>query len=244
MDYKLGKLPAVKDKRTLKLKDYLPKKLPPIPAEVRWDKIKAPTAWGMDGNDRFGNCVICTAAHIVDCSRENEGAVNKRRISDASVISLTHTLGAEDGYVVLDRLKYWRNTGMWRTKIKAFTSVQAYDSDQVRSAINIFGHCDIGLQMPRAWQGQSLWNTGGGSDYRKGSWGGHSVPLFGYHQDPTLGLVYSLCTWGEIIFITAEALAAYCDEAYVSILPAWYAKDGKTPSGFKWAELEADLEEL
>ena len=243
MEYKLGKLPAEKDKRTLKLKDYLPKVLPPIPTECRWDRIKAPTAWGMDGNDRYGNCVIATAAHIIDCDRENEGSVNKRRISDKSVITLTHKMGAEDGYVVLERLKWWRNQGMFRTKIKAFTSVGP-DHDLIRSAINIFGHADIGLLMPRAWQGQNLWTTGGGSDYRKGSWGGHSVPLLGYYQDPTIDLVYALCTWGEIVYITAAALDAYCDERYVSILPAWLAHDGKTPSGFNMKQLQADLEEL
>jgi hypothetical protein len=238
----LGKLPAAKDNRTLKLSDYLPKKLPVLPKTIRWDAVKANDNWGMDGNDKYGNCVIVTAAHIIDSAKANESA-NLDRISDARVIKVSTEVGALNGYVILDRLKIWRNSGMWRTKILGFTQVAKRNHDLIRSAIHIFGHCDIGIWMPVAWQHAASWDIGVGPAYRKGSWGGHSVPILGYENTPK-GINYYICTWGKIIILTEAAVNSYVDEQYVSILPSWYEHDRRTPSGFRLKDLQADIAEL
>ena len=239
---KLGKLAAKEDPRNLKFAHYLPKKLPASPDRVAWQKVKKADSWGMDGNDKYGNCVIVTAAHIIDCAKAND-AKRMERISDKRVINLSTKMGALDGYVVLDRLKWWKNIGMFKTKIRAFTQVDV-KANLVKAAIHIFGHCDIGIQMPRAWQGRMTWDTGVGWEYEKSSWGGHSVPILGYSTNPAGDTLFYLCSWGSIYVLTERALTRYCDEAYVSILPAWYNRDRLTPSGFKLKELEEDLKQI
>lgn len=237
----LGKLPAKVDARTLKLVNYIPAVLPEIPQMVRWDKVKEMNAWGMDGNDQFGNCVIVTAAHIIDCARACESELMDR-VSDVEAIALSTEMGALNGYYVLDRLKWWRRRGMFGSSIAAFVALTG-DHDLIRSAINIFGHCDIGLSMPVAWQNGDVWDVGPGRAYEYGSWGGHSVPLLGYE---TRGgtIFYYACTWGHIVLITKQAIDAYCDELYASILPEWLALDNVTPSGFDMAALLKDLEAI
>lgn len=239
----LGRLPSKRDPRTLLLTTYLPRELPPLPERVRWDAVKGPDAWGMDGNDRFGNCVIVTAAHMLDSARANESK-KMRRLSDKQVVHLSAKMRALNGYTILERLKWWRNLGMWHSKILAFVKVPSMQHDYIKSAINIFGAADIGVWMPRAWDGASIWDTGTGPRYRPGGWGGHSVPILGYEPSAKHKVVYKVCTWGKIIDMTYDAVDQYVDEVWASILPAWYRHDKITPSGFDYKGLKSDLELL
>lgn len=237
----LGKLPAKEDSRNLKLAAYLPT-LPEIPESAGWHACKPCSDWGMYGNDKYGNCVVVTAAHIIDCAQVWEFG-NGKPLGEDRVVYLSNLMDALHGYYILDRLKYWRNFGMFDTKIEAFVDVDK-NHDYIRSAINIFGHADIGLLMPRAWQNTNFWDAHTSPEYDVNTWGGHSVPLLGYAKDENYGLIYYACTWGHIVEVTASAIERYCDEIYTSILPDWYAKDGITASGFNIDQLREDLAKL
>lgn len=238
----LGKLPPKQDSRTLKFINYLPKRALTYPSTVRWDTIKNQHEWGMDGNDRYGNCVIVTAAHIIDCAKANELG-HYQRIEDDDVIRLSQNWNATNGYYVLNRLKKWLNIGMFGTKIIAFCELDKQDHRDIRAAINIFGHVDVGLWMPKAWQDSEVWDTGNTADFEPGSWGGHSVPILGYHTYGTQ-IDYYACSWGKIYVITQRAMDRYCDEIYTSILPEWYAFDNITPSQFDVETLMDDIRML
>lgn len=239
---KLGKLPKKEDSRNLKLATYLGE-LPAYPEAVSWHDYKPISDWGMSGNDTYGNCVIVTAAKIIDCARANESNILER-IPDYNVVELSAAMHALDGYYILDRLKRWKNYGMWGSYINAFVDIEPIDHEYLKAAIYVFGHADIGVMMPIAWQYSTFWNVGDGPEYTKGSLGGHSIPLLGYYHNPDQGLVYYAFSWGRIIEITAKAISRYCDEAYVSILREWFASDLKTPSGFDADKLENDLRKL
>ena len=232
---KLGRMPSRRDRRTLRLGNYIPSALPVQPAEVHWEKVVPADGWGVMGNDSFGNCVICCAAHII-LSIHAAAMGDTKRISDDEVIALSRTMGALDGYNILDRLNYWRKTGMWGHKIWAFASIDPHDHEAVKLAVNEFGAVDFGVNLPIAWRDSSTWETGNGRSYRPGSWGGHSVPAVGYSAD---GL--AVVSWGEVIPMTWLAWDEYVDEAYASILPDWLAKEGVTPSGIDLPRLRADL---
>jgi hypothetical protein len=231
----LGRLPSPHDPRTLRLWDFFPKvrkedggyKIPRAanpPDERRWDaKIKE---WGVMGNDSYGNCTIVTAAHAILSWRANE-LNDSRRITDSAVIDLSRIMGATNGYNILERLKYWRKTGMWATKIWAFAMIRPQDQLQVMITVNEFGIADIGLNLPRAWQDAEIWDIGSSPAYRPGSWGGHSVPIVGYDNE----FVY-VVTWGDVQQMTWAGLKKYCDEAYAIISPEWLAGDAVSPSGF------------
>lgn len=229
----LGRLPSQHDPRTLRFAKYLLPAIPPPPDIRRWDAKLSD--WGVMGNDRFGNCVIVTAAHALLAWRTNE-LDDTKRITDSAVVELSRTMGALDGFNILERLKYWRREGMWADKIEAFAAVDQTDQTAIRHAINIFGCADIGLNMPAAWKKQTIWSTGRGPRYRPNSWGGHSVPIVGYDRENLY-----VVTWGEIQAMTWAALTAYCDEAYAIIDKNWTALDNITPSGVDLATLRADL---
>ena len=229
----LGKLPAKVDKRTLELRRYATIQLPPSPAVCHgYDKIKA---WGVAGNDQYGNCVIATAAHeILAWKGQAKNDVNQ--IADTAVIELSREMGALDGYAILDRLNYWRQKGMWADMLGAFASVASDDIETMKNAIAIFGTLDIGLAMPAAWRDSSTWDSGRGRRYHRGSWGLHSVPLVGYDDEYA-----NLVSWGEVYQITWEAVEEYSDERYALIDPSWFDPNGHTPSGYDLTTLQADL---
>ena len=229
----LGRLPSKPDPRTLRLAKYLLPEIPPPPEIRRWDtKI---SDWGTMGNDRYGNCVIVTAAHELLVWRANE-LDDTRRITDGAVIELSRDMGALDGFNILDRLKYWRKQGMWSNMLSAFAAVDPMNQRMIEHAVNLFGAADIGLNMPLAWQDDDVWDVGSGRRFKPGSWGGHSVPLVGYDKF----MVYAV-TWGTIQKISWNALSVYCDEAYALINSNWLAKDQITPVGLDFETLEVDL---
>jgi hypothetical protein len=234
--YKLGRLPSRRDRRTLRLAHYRRPRIVAPPAARLWHN--GITDWGVMGNNNYGNCVIVTAAHMLLCWRANE-LDDTKRLTDSAVIELSTTMGALDGYNILDRLNYWRQKGMWSDRLWLYAAVDPSDPDEVKAAINDFGGLDIGLNMPRAWQDKQVWDTGTGLAYRPNSWGGHSVPVVGYDADNLY-----VVTWGAIQKLTYAALATYSDEAYALVDENWLAKDGITPSAFDLPALYEQLKAI
>lgn len=229
----LGKLPRRIDERTLNLLEYIEPSFKNPPVSRRWDEGQ--DDWGVMGNDRYGNCVIPTAAHMDMVWRMNE-LDDSSRPSDQEVIDLSRTMGALNGYVILDRLNWWRKKGMFGRKIWAYAEMDNRSQNLMQIAVNTFGAADIGIMLPRAWQSEHIWDIGDGVAYRPNSWGPHSVPIVGYDER------FAYCvTWGRIQAITWNAVTIYCDEAYAVISPYWIAGDTLTPSGFDLQKLHADL---
>ncbi len=241
---KLGCLPSRHDRRTLQLANYAPTSgkylalvLPP--AQCNYQKIKAATAWGADGNNQFGNCVIACAAHIIDSVTENESGAETPRIPDNLVVQLSRQMGALHGYNILDRLNWWRQRGMWGHQLQAFAAVALHNHPLAQFGINAFGALDIGVNLPLAWQGTATWECGTGRRFDPGSWGGHSVPILGY--DATW--LYA-CSWGGIIPMSYDAFDMYVSESYVDLLPEWFAKNNVSPSGLDVTALLSDLSQV
>jgi hypothetical protein len=232
----LGREPSRHDPRTLRLRSYVSPRIAPAPPECFWDR--AIREWGVMGNNRYGNCVIVTAAHLLMTWRANELGQTDA-VPDDEVIELSRQMGALNGYNILDRNKLWRSRGMFGNKIWAFAQIDPRDALEIRHAVYDFGAADIGLNLPTAWRDNPDWETGKGPAFRPGSWGGHSVPIIAYDAQ------WCYCvTWGEMQRLSWEALAVYSDEAYALIDPVWLAKAGRTPANLDLERLHADLKEL
>jgi hypothetical protein len=232
----LGRLPSKHDPRTLRVRDLRLPGIPPPPAERRWDSAVARFALG--GNDRYGNCVIVTAANALVNIRANDSGLVEP-MTDSAIIDLSRRMGAMDGYNILDRLKYWRRETMWGNRLWAFAQVNPADAEEIKATVNYCGVCDIGVALASAWRGQNVWENGTGRNYTPGSWGLHSVPIVGY--DATACYVAS---WGELVTFPWDALARYSDEAYALIDPDWLGPDGTTPGFLDLPALHAALREL
>ena len=243
---RLGKLAPKKDKRTLKMANYITA-LPPIPAAVDWSHKLA--ALGMMKNDVLGDCTCAAAGHAIQTWTGN---VKKEvTISDKKVVAAYSAItgytpkdpNTDEGAVELDVLNYWRNKGIGGHKIGSYMAVQSKDQDHVRASIFLFGGTYCGVALPNSAQNQDVWDAAAGPDGEAGSWGGHAIWVLAYDKD-----FLTCVTWGELKKMTWAFWSSYCDEAYALLSPDWFSKKlfsrGPSPSGFDMAALAADLKEL
>ena len=215
--FKLGKAPARKDARNLKLASLL-KAGPPLPRAYDFDLAHAGIPTPMFANDVHGDCVIAGRAHqTLRFEDIEQGSV--LMVSDKDVLNeyFKETGGADRGLIVLDSLKRWRSKG-WKVgkktySIQAFSEVDFRNRDEVRRAIFADIGIGLGVQLPNSAKVQlqtgQPWDVSSGRDSERGSWGGHYVYVPGYTP------VGPICvTWGRKQQMTWAWLARYCDEAY------------------------------
>lgn len=216
-NFKLGKAPAKADERNLKFAAIL--KAPvTLPAEYDFDVQHPGIPLPMFANDEYGDCVIAGRAHqTLRFEFIEQGKL--LTITDKEVTDeyFKESGGVDEGLVVLDSLKQWRQEGWNITgedfKIKAFSQINQMDADEVRSAIFLDLGVGIGLSLPKTakWQidAGKPWDVVDGPGSAPRSWGGHYVFVSGY---TTLGPV--CITWGRKQQITWAFMDKYCDEAY------------------------------
>lgn len=225
----LGRIPSRYDHRTIRATAALHWDAPTPPTATDWH-TRVPT-WSLGGNDRFGNCVVVTAANMLLTWRAN-ATLNATPVPDADIIATSTDLGALRGYQILDRLRWWRRAPLWHEQIWAYLSYEPAATTWHRRAIWAAGAADIGLALPTAWQSTDVWDTGSGPRYRPGTWGLHSVPLIGYDAE-----CFYCATWGKLQPVTAAALTRYCDEAWWVVAPSWLRPDGTAPNQLDLARL-------
>jgi len=234
MDYKLGKAPARRDPRTLKLKTVLKIRLPSIPAAFDIDKalgLEIPTP--MYANDRYGDCVIAGRAHqTLRLEGYEQNKILPIREQDVTEEYFIQTGGADSGLYLLNSLNDWRNDGWEATSevkvsrkilclpsttkyirrrytIYAYGAVDPKDQDDARACIYLLGGLYTGLLLPLSAQSQAVWDVDESENGRPGSWGGHCVYIMAYDEQ------YLTCvTWGYKQKMTWEFLIKYCDEAF------------------------------
>jgi len=252
MTRKLGKLAPKPHPKALKLSRYITG-LPAPPAKV-YREYKIPNqAWGMDANDKVGDCTCAAAAHmlmlvtshtgtiVVPTTEQVLGLYSAVTGYDASQTLPDGSNPTDNGAAVSDVLEYWRTQGLAEHKILAWAQIDHKNLVQIKQAIWLFGAVDIGVNLPSSAmlqvQNNQPWDIvepDGGND------GGHCIPLFGYGSDGTTSV-----TWGALQQMSWDWYLKYCDEAYAVITPDWFDQvTQKTPSGFDIATLQSDLTRL
>ena len=263
---KLGKKPAKIDTRTLKLSKYLKEVTAPVPeppdnldyAELITNSI----GWPVYLNDQIGDCVPAAMAHQIEqWTYLAKGEANRTALSNQQVLWLYEKLGGyipgnpltDNGVVMLDALRYWRNAGVFGNKIQAFASVDLTNYTEVRQAIWLFGNIFLGIQLPLSAQQGDMWTVpvdGPIGDGAPGSWGGHCVPVTAYHvrPNPTSDVAnrktYTVITWGQAMKMSHNFMTTYGDEAYVLLDLGWLQSSGKSVGGFDLGTLQNDLRNL
>jgi hypothetical protein len=213
MMYKLGKLAAKQDYRTIQLSKIL-RALPPPPANFDVDsQYSSLTDSHMYKNDTLGDCVMAGRAHQTLRLEDYEQQV-VIPISDNDVTTeyFKETGGADNGLVMIDSLNAWRQG--WKVAgqnydIYAYAQVDVNSKNQVMEAIYLLNGLYIGLELPISAQHQGIWDVTTGPDSTPGSWGGHCVYIVAYDAD------YLTCmTWGARKRMTWAFFQKYCDEAF------------------------------
>lgn len=215
--FKLGKAAAVRDKDTVAFGQLL-RAGKALPAKYDFDATHPGIPTPMFGNDTLGDCVIAGRAHqTLRFEDIEQGSVLMIKDADVTKEYFKETGGPDTGLVVLDSLKRWQSRG-WRVgtktyKIRAYAAIDFKNHTQVKQAIFSDVGIGLGVQLPKAAQGQiqtgQAWAVTTGPDAKPGSWGGHYIFVPGYTK---LGPV--CVTWGRKQQMTWDWLNKYCDEAY------------------------------
>ena len=241
LQYKLGKLAAKTDPRTLLLTRYVDRTALPEPPPTL-DLTAGVRDWPIYANDRLGDCTCAAAGHMIEAwTADADG--RPVEVSESAVVhafdavKIVDPATGEEGAVELDVLKYWRTTGIAEHKIGAFARVSKHDHELLQTSAYLFGGLYIGLQLPETAQDQTVWDwthmlTGPSAP---GSWGGHAVDVVRY-DERTLTVV----TWGGLKEMTWAFWDRYVDEAYC-LLSKDFLRGGTAPNGFDLAALKKEL---
>ena len=254
--FKLGKLAARHDERTLKLAKYFTAELPDPPAAVDW--TSGITDWGVMLNDNLGDCTIAGCGHAEQVWSAARGG--EYTFPDSAILQkyeqwcgyVKGDSSTDQGGVEIDVLNNWRRASFWSHKLFAYADVNPTNIKEVCQAIENFGGVYIGVQLPISVQGATEWTTAPSSDNPSdmlpGSWGGHCVFVCKYRTENGK-IIFTCISWGGLIDITEDfwlyndpSNGPYIDEVHVLLAPEFFSlKTGKTPLGFDLAACEKDL---
>ena len=247
MQYKLGKLAAKHDDRTLKFKSYF-KSLPPIPQSIDW--TAGITNFLMCGNDTVGDCTCAGAAHLEMIWESNAKTSTVPTTEEPLTSQVLAAYSAITGYNpsdpntdtgadLLTVLNYWTNNPIANYNIKAYTQLPLNNLNDIRAAIALFGGVYMGVQLPddaqTAFSNGQPWIDTTDNNIE----GGHCIVLVGYTPQ-----YFTAISWGAKQLLSPDWFTKYADEAYAVISPQWINAYGTAPSGFNLAQLEADLQAL
>lgn len=226
---KLGKRAAKKDKRTLKLSNYIVH-LPPAPQSV--DLSHGIDDWGLMLNDEIGDCTCAAIGHMIQCWTAN--TTGEITLADSEILDAYRTFcgydpldpNSDQGGVELDVLNRWRkNGGFGGHNLIAYADPEPRNLVHVHQGLALFGGMYIGLSLPISAQSQDIWDVVGDPrrDFESspGSWGGHAVSLIGYDAKHL-----KFVTWGKIKLMTPAFWVTYCDESHALLSQDWLAHFG------------------
>lgn len=250
MNLKLGKLPATKDSRDLLMANYLTgAPLPKRPSKFGHTNL-LPADVGMLGNDRYGDCVFASAAHLT--MLWNAEAGRKVEFNDEGVLSdyaavtgFDPSTGANDnGTNMRDMLNYWRQTGIVdaqgnRHKIAGYAAIDPSNLDHVLTALWLFD-LDIGFVVTQdamdRFRDNDIWDVS--------PWSGDMTVLGGHCVPPVSLYNYiNSYTWGRLQGMTQRFFRRQCDEVY-AVFSEEMLNDGKSLEGFDLSALQSDLSSL
>jgi hypothetical protein len=253
-ELKLGKLPATEDERDLLFARYVrPEQLPAPPAQFGHETLVGPKAWGMLGNDEWGDCAWAGPAHETMLLTIEGGA--PATFTTADVLS-DYAAGTgfdpnagppgdnptDKGSSVREVLDYRRKTGIVdsagsRHTIGAYVKLDRTNLVEVYQALYVFQVVGIGIEFPDSAMDQfkagEPWDVVPGAEIL----GGHYVPCVAKRDD------IDVVTWGALQQMTERFFQTYCDEAWAYVSTE-DLQSGKDPEGFDLTQLRADLAAL
>jgi hypothetical protein len=201
----------------------------------------------MMGNDRFSDCTVAAAGHMVEEWTANTGT--ERTLPDATILAAYNHFAhgnPDAGASMLAVLKYWRTNGIGGDLIHAFAQLEPQNASEVRDSVYLFGTCYIGLALPNfaVAPGTNFLSTpwvvppqGPVGDAAPNPANGHCVPAMAY-DSRNLWVV----TWGALKPMSWQFYTTYADEAFAVLSPDWIrAKQHTAPPGFDLVALERDL---
>lgn len=235
MTFKLGRLPEDPSKPRLTLAPHLRATAPP-PVSADW--YSHVQAWGVLGNQTWGNCVFAGNGHIVE-QQTALGEGDEIIVTDQEAL-LEYSLvtgfdpnagppgenPTDQGAYIQDGLADLRKNGLAGQKIAAFARVAQGNQTEVKTALAELGALSLGVNLPQSAMDQfdagQPWTVSGDGTIL----GGHCIIAVGYDAE-----YVHIVSWGKVVPAAWEWLAEYCDEAWAVVSAMWAGKGGKDPEG-------------
>lgn len=240
MSYKYGCLPGRIPAGLRDLTFYAAGALPRAPSSVQAPS-PAPdpdgTPWGVDGNDRYGDCGPAGIKHYFQCDALIAGEAEGFPLA-ADVIQyyLTYTGGQDTGVELAAFLSYVRQKEFFGHTVSAYAPVAVHDIPTLQFAIWAYGGAYAGIRvtdaMMRAFGNGQPWEMD--QVYSRVD-GGHCIPLVGYD-----GQYLYAVTWGKVQPVAYSAWHYICTEAWGVLTGEFVAAGGDT-RGVNLQALQGDL---
>lgn len=248
----LGKRPAVPGAVSWRYKDIFNRDQlmrPPLVFGHILETSKIP----MLGNQKVGNCVWCTQAHLLQSMQRGLGKP-ETVFSDDSVISdyaaatgyMPGRPATDQGTLMGDGAKYWRKTGIIdaagkRHQITAYVEIRLRDLDEIWQATHDFGGISLGVTLPQSamddFDAGRPWHN---VKPNQKILGGHAVALVGRNSRGD-GV---LATWDNTVGVSPEWITRFMDEAVAFVSLEYLDEKGVNPRGYDRVELEKRLTAL
>ena len=234
--FKFGRLAAQFPAALRDLTYYSAGPLPKPPASVAAPKL----AYGMDGNDQYGDCGVAGANHGFMSAATDTGETETFP-TEAEIVSyyLTYTGGQDSGVVLSDFLAYVKKTGFFGHTVSAYAPVSVSDIPTLQFAVNAydFAYCGVSVTsgMEQAFSQGEPWTL---DDLDSPVVGGHCIPIVGYDSTYLTAI-----TWGQPQQIAYSAWHYIAQEAWAVISGELVTK-GTDGHGLNLAALQADLSRL
>ena len=195
----------------------------------------------MAANDRYGDCTIAGAVHMLQLAYAEVGEEFKYP-GDQAVIDTYMRLsgGADSGLVMVDVLKEWQKNGLFGVKLAGWAPVNRLDWEEMRAAAYCFGGLYIGVEMPdngtTQFEHHENWHV---AEQPTQIVGGHCVTMSGLNRFGA-----DVETWGAETGMTKGWWQEYGTEAYV-IIPEIFVKKNHGPiANIDFKTLQKDLIDL
>lgn len=235
---RLGRKPAIRPSGLHMLAYYQENPLPAGPSTLG---VPAVNDWFMLGNDKYGDCTFAGAYHAKMAVAQIDG-IKEKLLSDQEIIDayLKYTNGADQGAVEADLLSHWESEGLFGSKIAAYAPTDHKDFDEIKSVVNAFGFCYIGVLVPspcmQQFKNNEPWALTGTPADQKIE-GGHCVIIVGYDEK-----YFYVVTWGEIQAVTKQWFQCYLEETWAIITPE--AVEAGRVRDFRLSDLQEDIKKL
>ena len=232
MTFCLGKLAATRPNGLKDLAVYGNGPLPAPPTSVDYySGLSLP----LDGNDRYGCCVMAASAHLL--AAWNSEVQETIHVPGGDEVVSTYfklTGGQDSGLNEANVLQAWQTQGLFGSKIAGYAPVNPKDILAVHQAIAFYGGALFGIQVPQSAEQQFAKGEPWTYDPSSPVLGGHAIAPLGYDDQ----FVYC-ATWGGVAPITYPFLSALLDEVW-AVIPQAFIDAGKGPS-LDLQTLTADL---
>lgn len=219
---KLGRLPNAGRPRVSLRPGHVPPAYTPPATLDRYSAVP-PESWGMDGNDRVGDCTCADIDHEIKAVEVAAGNSEVTSTADEVLAAYSAITGydpddpnSDQGAEMQSVREYWQHTGFTLAgkphTILMFADLPVSSPDTVRWALDQLGAVGLGIQVPASAQQQfgagQPWTVVEGSPIE----GGHAIALVGYDAD-----YWYVLTWGGVQKMAPDFFARYVDEAWVAL---------------------------